>query len=127
METNFPNSYLLLCKFHVLQSIWRHIHHAKSNVKNADRQTIFSLFKRALNCSTVETFNDGFELLLGDERLAGNQGLVKYFQKYQTRQSEWAMYAREGLMLRNKHTNNYSEASMKILKDQILHRTKAFT
>lgn len=37
------------------------------------------------------------------------------------------MFSRNDLITRNNHTNSYSESSIKLLKDKILKRTKAFS
>ena len=42
------------------------------------------------------------------------------------RRKEWAHCYRKRLLLRGNHTNNYSEAGMKILKELIFSRVKAY-
>ena len=42
------------------------------------------------------------------------------------RQQEWVARHRVNLITRSHDTNNYAEASIRIMKDVILHRTKAF-
>ena len=42
------------------------------------------------------------------------------------RGTEWLTLHRQGLFTRGNNTNNYSEATMRIIKDVILNRTKAF-
>lgn len=39
---------------------------------------------------------------------------------------EWALTYRSDLTTRGQHTNNYSEASMCILKDRVFERTRAY-
>ena len=41
------------------------------------------------------------------------------------RKDEWALHIRAAMPVRGNNTNNIAEAAMRILKDRILHRTKA--
>ena len=49
-----------------------------------------------------------------------------YLENLYGRKESWAHCFREQLPVRGNHTNNYAEAAMRILKDKILYRTKAF-
>ena len=52
------------------------------------------------------------------------------FQAYVTalydRKQEWALCFRDALLVRGNSTNNYCEVAMRVLKDKVLARTKAF-
>jgi len=119
----FPNSNLLLCKFHVLQAIWRYIWDSKHNINKNDRQCLYRMFSKTLNSETKEHFK---EMVLSVVTKKYPK-YIKYLYDYKVRASEWAMFYRNNLMTRNNHTNNYSESSIKLLKDKILKRTKAFS
>ena len=41
-------------------------------------------------------------------------------------EQEWAMAYRSYLCMRGKHINNYSEISVRILKDRVFERTRAY-
>ena len=49
-----------------------------------------------------------------------------YLERLYSRRECWALSFREGLFTRDNNTNNYAEAAMRVLKDNILQRTKAF-
>lgn len=51
---------------------------------------------------------------------------VQRFQKFFDRRTEWVLLHRQDLMTRQNNTNNYAEATIRILKDIVLCRTKAF-
>ncbi|GFR17492.1 SWIM-type domain-containing protein [Trichonephila clavata] len=51
---------------------------------------------------------------------------VKRFRNFLARKKEWILLFRKDLITRNNNTNNFSEASIWILKDVILSRTRAF-
>ena len=50
----------------------------------------------------------------------------EYLKRYYTRREMWALPFRDNLPIRNNHTNNFCEAGMRVLKDKILERTKAY-
>ena len=47
--------------------------------------------------------------------------VLKRVKELQDNEEQWAM-----LCIRGKHTNNYSEASVRILKDRVFERTRAY-
>lgn len=51
---------------------------------------------------------------------------VERFRKFYERKSEWVLLFRQHLITRGNNTNNYAEASIRILKDVVLNRTKAY-
>lgn len=52
----FAKSLLLLCQFHVLQALWRHIWKNESRIDYNDRQDLFFSFKRLLQEKNEEDF-----------------------------------------------------------------------
>lgn len=46
--------------------------------------------------------------------------------RYWERQEEWALYHRTGTLTRGNNTNNFAEAAMRVLKDKVFERVKAF-
>lgn len=51
---------------------------------------------------------------------------VKCFETFYERKDKWVLLKRQNLITRGNNTNNYSEATIRILKDIVLQRTKAF-
>ena len=52
--------------------------------------------------------------------------VLKCMKEMEDAEEEWAMAYRSYLCVRGKHTNNHSEASVRILKDQVFERTRAY-
>ena len=52
--------------------------------------------------------------------------LAKRLQQFGEGRSEWAISHRLDLMTRGNHTNNYAEPGMRVLKEIIFGRVKAF-
>lgn len=46
------------------------------------------------------------------------------FETFYLRCDEWLLINRRNIIIRGNHTNNYAEASIRVLKEIILHRTK---
>nr|XP_055049687.1 uncharacterized protein LOC129435395 isoform X2 [Misgurnus anguillicaudatus] len=55
-----------------------------------------------------------------------NKKFLTYLQSLYSRRESWALSYRRDLPTRGNQTNNYVEAAMRVLKDKILQRTKAF-
>lgn len=55
-----------------------------------------------------------------------HQGYKKRVNDFLKRKEEWVSLFRDFLVMRGHHTNNYSEATIRILKDVILQRIKAY-
>lgn len=51
---------------------------------------------------------------------------ISSIHRYWERRNEWALCYRTGVLTRGNNTNNYAEAAMRILKDKISERVKAF-
>ncbi|KAI5712821.1 hypothetical protein M8J75_011439 [Diaphorina citri] len=127
LRSVFPNSTVLLCKFHVLQSVWRYVCDGKNSIHKNDRQFLYQKFQNLLNAKTEENFTELYHRLLENNTAKKYGHFIKYLQRYGDRRNEWCMFARSTLMLRSNHTNNYSEATFRVIKDKILKRMKAFS
>ena len=58
-----------------------------------------------------------------------SSNIVKYpnvLKEMEDTEQEWAMAYRSYLCMRGKHINNYSEISVRILKDRVFERTRAY-
>lgn len=51
---------------------------------------------------------------------------VKRFELFFERKDEWVLLQRQNLITRGNNTNNYAEATIRVLKDVVLRKTKAF-
>ncbi|XP_076050088.1 uncharacterized protein LOC143030765 [Oratosquilla oratoria] len=122
----YPEATLLLCVCHLLQAFWRFLWEFKNGVRKEDRPHLFSLLKDMVYCSSVDELQAKFEAMENDETLAKYEKVQKHLEDVYARKSSWAVCYCDDLNVRNNNTNNYAEASMWIMKDQILERTKAY-
>ena len=51
---------------------------------------------------------------------------IQYADNLYKRKEEWALYYRKETCVRANNTNNYAEAGMRILKENVFNRTKAY-
>ncbi|KAL4127393.1 hypothetical protein QTP88_011564 [Uroleucon formosanum] len=77
---------------------------------------------------TRQFYHEDFQDVVNEiNHLEGNQLFKDRFNKNLKRSQEWPMsYRNENLITRNNQTNNYSEATIRILKEIILEHTKAY-
>ncbi|KAL1450659.1 hypothetical protein WDU94_002998 [Cyamophila willieti] len=125
LKKMFPISAVLLCKSNVLQTVWRFLSDTKNNAFQ-DKPNIFKHFTTLLHSKTKELFDENFSKLMNLESVRNNCNLSSYFNNYYRREKEWALYARTPAMMKNKYTYKNSESSIRVLKEQILQRTKSF-
>ncbi|CAI6377696.1 unnamed protein product [Macrosiphum euphorbiae] len=120
----WPQTTQILCIFHFLQAEWRWLMSSSSNILPVNRQQLMQLFRKAVYAKNHEDFQDVVNEI---NHLEGNQSFKDRFNENLKRSQEWSMsYRNENLITRNNQTNNYSEATIRILKEIILERTKAY-
>ncbi|XP_052131256.1 uncharacterized protein LOC127751567 [Frankliniella occidentalis] len=122
----WPMAVLLLCLFHVLQAMWRYIWDSHNGVEFKDKAYVYYLFREIVYAPTVEEFNNAYEEAMQDQRLLLYPIVWKHFDDYKKKAKEWALCYRVDLLTRGHHTNNFCEACMRIIKDTILQRARAY-
>ncbi|XP_077546095.1 uncharacterized protein LOC144158816 [Haemaphysalis longicornis] len=95
---------------------------AANNVEKDMRRQLMAACKKILYATDQEQLEAAIENL----RTLPHQEYIKRVKKFLGCQEEWVVMHRAGLMTRGHNTNNYSESSMRILKDIVLCRKKAY-
>ena len=72
------------------------------------------------------TGTEEFEEMVEEFRSLPQKAYKESIEKFLERKQEWAKLFRMELLMRGHHTNNFAEATMRILKDIILERVKAY-
>eukprot|EP00057_Strongylocentrotus_purpuratus_P010667 XP_011665141.1 PREDICTED: uncharacterized protein LOC105438693 isoform X2 [Strongylocentrotus purpuratus] len=121
----FPASNCLLCVFHVLQAAWRWLWNGKNQIPQAQRSNHLQHLKRLIYARTTEELDQLYQQSLQDPILS--EKFKKHLTGYYGRKEKWAIACRQDLEVRGNNTNNFCEAAMRVLKDKILERTKAFS
>ena len=76
--------------------------------------------------SSIEGLQTSFEKAMSSEVCTRHHKVIGYFQAMYDRRENWAISNRQDLPVRGNMTKNFCEGTMRVLKDQILHRTKSF-
>lgn len=126
LESVFPESRKLLCIFHLLQAFWRWLWNSKNNIDKQDRKHIMGQFRRVLYATTTDEMGQNFSKFMNDEVIKKYAYLKHHILGYWDRKEEWSLACRSNLLTRGNNTNNYVEASIRIFKDIVLERCKAF-
>ena len=123
----YPTSVLLLCIFHLLQAFWRWLWDNKHQIGKNYRPHLLNLLKAMVYAETEA------ELLLRFQRateldITGQKypKFIEHVTDIFARKAAWSVAHRQDLLIRGNHTTAYCEAAMRILKDKIFYRLKAF-
>lgn len=126
LRSVFPSVTLLLCHFHVLQAVWRWLFNTKNNIRQQDRKLLISLFKNILYSKFESEFIAAVNELQNNTTVRKYPNFLNYIENYLKRKSEWCLAYRIHVKNLQHNTNNYAEATFRILKDVILTRLKAY-
>ncbi|KAH7953801.1 hypothetical protein HPB49_012417 [Dermacentor silvarum] len=122
LKKTWPTAEQLLCQFHVLQAEWRWLTATANKVPKEDRRQLMAAFQKILYAKDLSQLQAAKEHL----RTVGHEAYIHRVEAFLCCEKEWVQMYRTNLATRGHNTNNYSEASIRILKDVVLCRTKAF-
>ncbi|XP_073416022.1 uncharacterized protein [Dendrobates tinctorius] len=125
LKDRFSDSRLLLCKFHVLQAFWRYIWNPNNHVQSVDRQEVYTSFKKLVNEQSQLQFESLFTEVMSSPILQKYPNVHNYLEKMRARAEEWAACHRATLT-RGRDTDTSSEANIRVLREKVLMRVKAF-
>lgn len=124
LKAVWPNSKSFLCIFHVLQAVWRWLWDGKNNINKEDRQPMMQSFRKMLYAETVEEAYTAFEVTLEIGSMYSKW--CRYVTvEHWTYKERWCLAWRDHTN-RGHHTNNFSEVSVRIFKENVLCRVKAY-
>ncbi len=129
LHNTWPETKLLLCIFHYLQCWWTWLWDSKHGIAMHDRQPIIRLVKELVysrSMSELEQRYSGLMKETPDSFTIKYPNLAVRFEQFWYRKTEWALSYRVEQMMRGNHTNNYAEAGMRIIKELVFGRVKAF-
>ena len=122
----FPESTLLLCIFHERQAAWRFMWNAKNAVRLEDRTYLLGLVKALVYAGSDADITELYANIQSDETARQYRSFLSYVATIYERRHMWAVCYRVQLPVRGNNTNNYVEAFMRVLKDQIFERVRAY-
>ena len=124
----WPGTRQLLCLFHYLQRWWRWLWEKKQEIDLEDRKDIMQLVRKLVYASSPLELSEIYHDITNNPTslISLYPNVEERLRDMRQKEEEWALTHRSDLTTREKHTNNYSEASMRILKDRIFDRTRAY-
>lgn len=123
IQAVWPLCTVLLCIFHVLQAVWRWLWESKHNIPENKRVEYFNNFKNILHAPHKNGANEMYENCISCEQEF--PGWVQYVKYNWQLKEKWCLCYRDH-QVRGSHTNNFSESAIRVMKDQVLSRVKAF-
>lgn len=124
------DSEILLCSFHVLQAVWRWLCSKENGICEEDRQPLFRAYRCILYAVTFEECAEKKNHMQEMELWKKYPKFQSYFAHWWKSSSyshhQWAHAFRQNLPYRGSNTTNFVEVVMRIIKDLVLYRTKAF-
>lgn len=120
-----PDSTNLLCTFHILQAVWQWLWDLANGINYDDRVLLMNSFKAILNSENLIVMENAYNRCLENFVARKYEKWLRYVQDCCKFKEKWVLaYRNESL--HGHHTNNFSETSIKIFKDIVLSRVKAY-
>jgi len=119
----WPDVRQLLCLFHVPQAVWRWLWDGSHGINKADRKVLMQEFQAIMRETSAEDAERKLHDLLDT---CDYEQFTSHVEKLWERKEEWCMAYRLDVINRGNNTNNYAEATFRVLKDIILTRLKAY-
>ena len=124
LNTQWPETVVVLCIFHILQQVWRWLHDKKNAITMVERPHLLLCFKRVLYSKSQDDMESCFEDLLQDCLVVKYPRFIKYITGVYQDRNLWALCFRDELPMSGNNTNNYCEAQFLVIKDEVLNRQK---
>ena len=102
---------------------------SKHGIALADRQPLIQLVKSMVFARSANDLGERYNALINitpDSYSSTYPQLIPRLEQFWERREEWALSYRVEKMMRGNHTNNYSESGIRILKEIIFGRVKAY-
>jgi hypothetical protein len=122
----FPLAELLLCAFHICQAMWRWLWDSNHRISNTDKQQLMHDFRLVVFEHDTVQVEELFKGLIMSRQAKQYPHFITYVGSLWLRRKEWCLSFRTSLQTKGNNTNNIVEASIRIFKDIVLDRCRAF-
>ena len=126
LHSVWPATCRLLCVFHFLQAKWTWLHDGQNQIANEDRSILINKIKMMVYADTEDQLFRFYNEFQQSDIGKKYPHYSEYIKSQWDRRKEWALCYRKKLLVRGNHTNNYAEAGIRILKDLVFSRVKAY-
>ena len=126
LKTVWPNAVQLLCIFHFLQRRWTWLYEGKNKISNQDKSFLLSLIKEMVYAKTEAQLEKLYEEFKCHRTVLKYTNFINHINALWPKRKEWALCFCTELRVRGNHTNNISEAGVRIVKEIVFSRVKAY-
>ena len=126
LNKTWPSAKLFLCVFHFLQSMWRWLWNSKNSIDKDDKQYLMECVRKLVYAENTDKLEELYQRFKEDAVTQKYENFKKHLESYWERRGEWAICFRDQTLLRGNNTNNYAESGIRILKDIVFKRVKAY-
>ena len=128
LKKTWPDTTIYMCTFHFLQSLWRWLLCSKNNIHRDERQYLMNLVRKLVYAKQESELNGEYQQLKNNTTVNKYPNFRKHMEGYWKRRKEWALCYRTSAneCMRGINTNNYAESGIRILKDIVFRRLKAY-
>ena len=122
----WPGSKTVLCLFHVQQAVWRWLWDTRHGIQQNDRKLLMATFQQLVRSTNIEDAVTTYSLHIESELWSRYPQWQQYMATYWQRRQLWCMAWRDASLMGH-NTNNFSEATIRVFKDIVLGRGKAYS
>ncbi|KAM7313218.1 uncharacterized protein ISCGN_003099 [Ixodes scapularis] len=122
LNTCWPGVSQLLYPLDVVQAEWDWLSAAGNEVGQEERLDLMAAFQKVMYAESEEEL----EAATTDLRLRTHQGYVEHVNALLEQKTEWVLLFRHDHVVGDDDTHDFAEASVRILRDLLLHNRKAF-
>ena len=125
IKSTFPKSGTKLGLFHVAQAVWRWLWNSVNKVALGDRKTLMLEFQSIMRSSSIERAEFTYKEACDSATSKKYGNWRTYLQSLWERRELWSIVWR-GAEMCSSHTNNYTEITVRLYKDIVISRCKAY-
>ena len=126
LHQTWPTSNIFTCTFHFLQSMWRWLLSSKNSIHKDERQYLMNLVRKLVYARKETELNTEYEQFTSNTVAKQYPNFMAHMEGYWKRRKDWAICFRNSETMRGINTNNYAESGIRILKDIVFNRIKAY-
>ena len=96
------------------------MHNSKNRTKHNARIVLIKVVKSMVYSKSELELNKIYNNLERHDVAKKYPGFLQHITSLWPKRKDWAICFRKNIMIRGNHTNNYAEAGIRIIKDQVL-------
>lgn len=122
LKNTWSESKNLFCIFHVCQAVWRWCWDSKHQIPKEERVGLMRSFQKIVYADSKFSAKEAFVKAISS---SFHDNWKKYLQGLWDNREKWCLAWRD-ITCHGHHTNNFSEITVRIFKDTVLSRVKAY-